>query len=158
MVAIGTVVLSFAMGVEDSSVSDVRQTARSTRTSSITLPGSRAAHSTSASTSRWTGSRAMMLLVVTGVGSLIHIYSTGYMAHEGGFYRFFAYLNLFMFFMLMLVLAANYLVMFVGWEGVGCASYLLIGFYFDEKSPAMPARRRSSSTASATSASRWRCS
>jgi NADH-quinone oxidoreductase subunit L len=76
---------------------------------------------------------AVMLLVVTGVGSLIHIYSIGYMAHEGGYYRFFAYLNLFMFFMLTLVLAANYLVLFVGWEGVGLCSYLLIGFYFDKK-------------------------
>src|ERR1051326_4144097 len=76
---------------------------------------------------------AIMLLVVTGVGSLIHIYSIGYMAHEGGYYRFFAYLNLFMFFMLTLVLAANYLVLFVGWEGVGLCSYLLIGFYFDKK-------------------------
>ena len=76
---------------------------------------------------------AVMLLVVTGVGSLIHVYSVGYMAHEGGYYRFFAYLNLFMFFMLTLVLAANYLVLFVGWEGVGLCSYLLIGFYFDKK-------------------------
>jgi len=76
---------------------------------------------------------AVMLLVVTGIGSLIHIYSIGYMAHEGGYYRFFAYMNLFMFFMLTLVLAANYLVMFVGWEGVGLCSYLLIGFYFDKK-------------------------
>src|SRR3974390_531090 len=80
----------------------------------------------------------VMLLVVTGIGSLIHIYSIGYMAHEngphyGGYYRFFAYLNLFMFFMLVLVLAANYLVMFVGWEGVGLCSYLLIGFYFTKK-------------------------
>jgi NADH-quinone oxidoreductase subunit L len=72
----------------------------------------------------------VMLLVVTGVGFLIHIYSAGYMAHEGGYYRFFAYLNLFMFFMLVLILANNYLLMFVGWEGVGLASYLLIGFYF----------------------------
>jgi NADH-quinone oxidoreductase subunit L len=72
----------------------------------------------------------VMLLVVTGVGFLIHIYSVGYMAHEGGYYRFFSYLNLFMFFMLTLVLANNYLLMFVGWEGVGLASYLLIGFYF----------------------------
>src|SRR5512146_1830908 len=72
----------------------------------------------------------VMLLVVTGVGFLIHIYSVGYMAHEGGYYRFFSYLNLFMFFMLTLVLADNYLLMFVGWEGVGLASYLLIGFYF----------------------------
>ncbi len=72
-------------------------------------------------------------MVVTGIGSLIHIYSIGYMAHEGGYYRFFAYLNLFMFFMLVLVLAANYLLLFVGWEGVGLCSYLLIGFYFDKK-------------------------
>jgi NADH-quinone oxidoreductase subunit L len=77
---------------------------------------------------------AVMLLVVTGIGSLIHIYAAGYMAHEGGYYRFFAYLNLFMFFMLTLVLAANYLVLFVGWEGVGLCSYLLIGFYFLKKS------------------------
>src|SRR5260370_27189361 len=76
---------------------------------------------------------AVMLLVVTGVGSLIHIYSVGYMAHEEGYYRFFAYLNLFMFFMLTLVLGANYLMLFVGWEGVGLCSYLLIGFYFLKK-------------------------
>jgi NADH-quinone oxidoreductase subunit L len=81
---------------------------------------------------------AIILLIVTGVGSLIHIYSIGYMAHEhgpnyGGYYRFFAYLNLFMFFMLTLVLASNYLVLFVGWEGVGLCSYLLIGFYFDKQ-------------------------
>jgi NADH-quinone oxidoreductase subunit L len=77
---------------------------------------------------------AVMLLVVTGVGSLIHIYAIGYMAHDEGYYRFFAYLNLFMFFMLTLVLAANYLVLFVGWEGVGLCSYLLIGFWFHKKS------------------------
>ena len=76
----------------------------------------------------------VMLMVVTGVGWLIHIYATGYMAHEGGYYRFFSYLNLFMFFMLILVLAANYVLLFVGWEGVGLASYLLIGFYFLKKS------------------------
>ncbi len=76
----------------------------------------------------------VMVLVVTGVGFLIHIYSTGYMAHEGGYYRFFSYLNLFMFFMLILVLGANYVLLFVGWEGVGLASYLLIGFYFLRKS------------------------
>src|SRR5882762_3931755 len=76
----------------------------------------------------------VMVLVVTGVGFLIHIYSTGYMSHEGGYYRFFAYLNLFMFFMLILVLAANYVLLFVGWEGVGLSSYLLIGFYFLTKS------------------------
>jgi NADH-quinone oxidoreductase subunit L len=78
----------------------------------------------------------VMLLVVTGVGWLIHIYSMGYMAHEGGYYRFFSYLNLFMFFMLILVLAANYVLLFVGWEGVGLSSYLLIGFYFLRKSAA----------------------
>jgi NADH-quinone oxidoreductase subunit L len=81
---------------------------------------------------------AIMLMIVTGIGSLIHIYSIGYMAHEhgpnfGGYYRFFAYLNLFMFFMLTLVLASNYLLLFVGWEGVGLCSYLLIGFYFDKQ-------------------------
>jgi NADH-quinone oxidoreductase subunit L len=78
----------------------------------------------------------VMVLVVTGVGFLIHIYSVGYMGHEGGYYRFFSYLNLFMFFMLTLVLANNYLLMFVGWEGVGLASYLLIGFYFHKDSAA----------------------
>jgi NADH-quinone oxidoreductase subunit L len=76
----------------------------------------------------------VMVLVVTGVGWLIHIYATGYMAHEGGYCRFFSYLNLFMFFMLILVLAANYVLLFVGWEGVGLSSYLLIGFYFLKKS------------------------
>jgi NADH-quinone oxidoreductase subunit L len=76
----------------------------------------------------------VMVLVVTGVGWLIHIYATGYMAHEGGYYRFFSYLNLFMFFMLILVLAANYVLLFVGWEGVGLCSYLLVGFYFLRKS------------------------
>ncbi|HXQ27150.1 MAG TPA: NADH-quinone oxidoreductase subunit L [Candidatus Acidoferrales bacterium] len=78
----------------------------------------------------------VMLLTVTFVGMLIHIYSTGYMAHEGGYYRFFSYLNLFMFFMLTLVMAANLIVMFVGWEGVGLCSYLLIGFWFLKKSAA----------------------
>jgi NADH-quinone oxidoreductase subunit L len=77
---------------------------------------------------------AVMILIVTGVGFLIHVYSTGYMAHEGGYYRFFGYLNLFMFSMLMLVLANNLLLLFVGWEGVGTCSYLLIGFYFHRKS------------------------
>ena len=78
----------------------------------------------------------IMLGVVTGVGFLIHIYSVGYMAHEEGYWRFFAYLNLFMFFMLVLVLAESFLLMFVGWEGVGLASYLLIGFYFQKDSAA----------------------
>jgi len=77
---------------------------------------------------------AIWLLFVTGVGMLIHIYSIGYMGHEGGYYRFFGYLNLFMFSMLMLILGNNYALMFVGWEGVGLCSYLLIGFYFHRKS------------------------
>src|SRR2546426_3012628 len=77
---------------------------------------------------------SIWLLFVTGVGMLIHIYSIGYMGHEGGYYRFFGYLNLFMFSMLILVLGNNYAVLFVGWEGVGLCSYLLIGFYFHRKS------------------------
>ena len=77
---------------------------------------------------------SIWLLFVTGVGMLIHIYSIGYMGHEGGYYRFFGYLNLFMFSMLTLVLANNYALMFVGWKGVGLCSYLLIGFYFHRKS------------------------
>jgi NADH-quinone oxidoreductase subunit L len=79
---------------------------------------------------------SVMILVVTGVGFLIHVYSIGYMAHDGGYYRFFGYMNLFVFFMLMLVLANNYILLFVGWEGVGLCSYLLIGFYFHKKSAA----------------------
>lgn len=72
---------------------------------------------------------AMMLLIITGVGSLIHIYSIGYMSHDEGFGKFFAFLNLFIFFMLMLVLGSNFVVLFIGWEGVGLCSYLLIGFW-----------------------------
>ncbi|HEX6505497.1 MAG TPA: NADH-quinone oxidoreductase subunit L [Terriglobales bacterium] len=83
----------------------------------------------------------IMLLVVTGVGFLIHIYSVGYMWEEGGFYRFFCYLNVFMFFMLTLVLAHSYLVMFIGWEGVGLASYLLIGFWFTKDSAASAGKK-----------------
>src|ERR1700691_1186084 len=76
----------------------------------------------------------VMILVVTGVGFLIRVYSTGYVAHEGGYYRFFGYLNLFMFLMLTLITANHLLLLFVGWEGVGLCSYLLIGFYFLRKS------------------------
>ena len=83
----------------------------------------------------------VMLLVVTGVGFLIHVYSVGYMWEEGGYYRFFSYLNLFMFFMLTLVLSGNYLQMFIGWEGVGLASYLLIGFYFVRDSAASAGKK-----------------
>src|SRR6202140_3786358 len=84
---------------------------------------------------------SIWLLFVTGVGMLIHIYSTGYMAHEGGYYRFFGYLNLFMFSMLTLVLGNNYVLMFVGWEGVGLCSYLLIGFYFHRHSASTAANK-----------------
>src|SRR6202035_413593 len=83
----------------------------------------------------------VMLLVVTGVGFLIHIYSVGYMWDDPSYYRFFTYLNLFMFFMLTLVLADNYLVMFIGWEGVGLASYLLIGFWFTKDSAASAGKK-----------------
>ena len=83
----------------------------------------------------------VMLLVVTGVGFLIHIYSVGYMWDDPGYYRFVSYLNLFMFFMLTLVLANNYLLMFIGWEGVGLASYLLIGFWFTKDSAASAGKK-----------------
>jgi NADH-quinone oxidoreductase subunit L len=79
---------------------------------------------------------SVMVLVVTGVGFLIHVYSVGYMSHERAFARYFVYLNLFMFAMLVLVLANNYLLMFVGWEGVGLCSYLLIGFWYEKQSAA----------------------
>ena len=77
---------------------------------------------------------ALFLLIVTGVGFLIHVYSIGYMYEEDAYYRFFSYLNLFVFFMLILVLADNFILMFVGWEGVGLCSYLLIGYYFEKQS------------------------
>ena len=83
----------------------------------------------------------VMLLVVTGVGFLIHVYSVGYMSDDPSYYRFFTYLNLFMFFMLTLILANNYLMMFVGWEGVGLASYLLIGFWFTKDSAASAGKK-----------------
>jgi NADH-quinone oxidoreductase subunit L len=83
----------------------------------------------------------VMLLVVAGVGFLIHIYSVGYMAHEEGYARYFSFLNLFLFFMTVLVLAGNVLLMFVGWEGVGLASYLLIGFWFQKQSAAAAGKK-----------------
>jgi NADH-quinone oxidoreductase subunit L len=83
----------------------------------------------------------LMTLVITGVGFLIHVFSTGYMATDAGYARYFAYLNLFVAMMLVLVLGANYAVMFVGWEGVGLASYLLIGFWFSERANAEAGRK-----------------
>ena len=84
---------------------------------------------------------AIMILVVTGIGFLIHIYSIGYMSGDAGFYRFFSYMNLFMFMMLTLVLSNNFLMMFVGWEGVGLCSYLLIGYYIEKKSAGDAAKK-----------------
>ena len=84
---------------------------------------------------------SVMILIVTGIGFLIHVYAVGYMNHEGGYYRFFGYMNLFVFFMLTLVLANNYVLLFAGWEGVGLASYLLIGFYFSKKSAGDAAKK-----------------
>ena len=84
---------------------------------------------------------ALMLLIVTGIGFLIHVYSTGYMSHDSGFAKFFSYLNLFIFFMLLLVLGSNYVIMFIGWEGVGLCSYLLIGFWFTNASYASAAKK-----------------
>ena len=83
----------------------------------------------------------LMLLIVTGIGFLIHVYSTGYMHHDAGFSKFFSYLNLFIFFMLLLVLGSNYVIMFIGWEGVGLCSYLLIGFWFTNVSYASAAKK-----------------
>lgn len=83
----------------------------------------------------------MMLLIITGVGTLIHVYSMGYMAHDAGFGKFFAFLNLFVFFMLILVLGANFTVLFIGWEGVGLCSYLLIGFWNQKNSYGDAARK-----------------
>jgi len=84
---------------------------------------------------------AVMLMVVTGVGLLIHVYSIGYMQGEDGMTRFFVYMNLFMVSMLLLVMGNNFLVLFIGWEGVGLCSYLLIGYYFDKVSAAKAATK-----------------
>lgn len=84
---------------------------------------------------------SVMLLIITGVGFLIHIYSIGYMHNDEGFGKFFSYLNLFIFFMMLLVLGSNYIVMFIGWEGVGLCSYLLIGFWYTNKSYASAAKK-----------------
>ncbi|MEJ5961203.1 NADH-quinone oxidoreductase subunit L [Pedobacter immunditicola] len=84
---------------------------------------------------------SMMLLIITGVGFLIHIYSIGYMHSDAGFGKFFSYLNLFIFFMLLLVLGSNYLIMFIGWEGVGLCSYLLIGFWYTNSSYSSAAKK-----------------
>ena len=83
----------------------------------------------------------MMMMIITGIGTLIHIYSIGYMHEDEGFYKFFAYLNLFIFSMLLLVMGSNFIVMFFGWEGVGLCSYLLIGFWYQNKEYGKAARK-----------------
>ena len=84
---------------------------------------------------------SIMLLIITGIGFLIHLYSTSYMHDDEGFGKFFSYLNLFVFFMLLLVLGSNYIVMFIGWEGVGLCSYLLIGFWYTNSAYASAAKK-----------------
>ncbi|MDO8485121.1 MAG: proton-conducting transporter membrane subunit, partial [Candidatus Limnocylindrales bacterium] len=84
---------------------------------------------------------ACLLIVVTTIGLLVHVYSIGYMSHDPGYWRFFAYLNLFMFSMLLLVLADSFLVVFVAWELVGLCSYLLIGFWYRKRSAALAAKK-----------------
>src|SRR5438045_1372788 len=84
---------------------------------------------------------SVMVLIITGVGLLIHIFATGYMRGDRGYYRFFAYMNLFMFSMLVLVLGSNFAMLFVGWEGVGLCSYLLIGYYFDREEAANASKK-----------------
>ena len=83
----------------------------------------------------------MMVMIITGIGSLIHLYSIGYMHDDDGFYKFFSYLNLFIFMMLLLVMGSNYLILFIGWEGVGLCSYLLIGFWYKNKEYGAAARK-----------------
>ncbi len=83
----------------------------------------------------------MMVMIITGIGSLIHLYSIGYMSHDKGFYKFFTYLNLFIFSMLLLVMGSNYLILFIGWEGVGLCSYLLIGFWYENQEYGKAARK-----------------
>ncbi len=83
----------------------------------------------------------MMVMIITGIGSLIHLYSIGYMSHDQGFYKFFTYLNLFIFSMLLLVMGSNYLILFIGWEGVGLCSYLLIGFWYTNEEYGKAARK-----------------
>jgi NADH-quinone oxidoreductase subunit L len=100
---------------------------------------------------------SLMTLIITGVGFLIHVFAAGYMHGDKGFSRFFAYLNFFVAMMLILVLGDSYPVVFVGWEGVGVASYLLIGFWYTEFANSDAARKHSWSIGSAMRFSCWRC-
>ncbi|HEY9005296.1 NADH-quinone oxidoreductase subunit L [Ohtaekwangia sp.] len=128
-IACGSVLLSFIVSI--ALFSTLLGASEAERSISVTLFNWIAAGKFSASISFLVDPlSSLFLLIITGVGFLIHVYSIGYMHHDEGFNRFFSYLNLFVFFMLLLVMGANYLVMFVGWEGVGLCSYLLIGFWF----------------------------
>ena len=133
--------ISFVIGV-----SAVREPARpadvpSARSTYRCTPGSRAVAGTSTSGCLIDQLSILFVLLITGVGGLIHVYSIGYMAHDERRRKFFAFLNLFVAAMLLLVLADNYLVLFVGWEGVGLASYLLIGFWQHKPSAATAAKK-----------------
>ena len=132
-VALGSTGLSFLAVARSSCASSSRSARRRFPGCNPTSPGFDAGNFRADYALQVDQLTLVMLLVVTGVGWLIHLYSTGYMADDAGYRRFFAYLNLFMFFMLTLVLAANYLLLFVGWEGVGLCSYLLVGFWFLKK-------------------------
>ena len=147
---VGSVVMLFAL-------LDLPDEAR--RKCTRSSPGCRPVRSRSTSASQADPLSVTWILLVTGVGSLIHLYAIGYMHGDPLFSRFFAYLNLFAASMLILVLGDNFLLTFLGWEGVGLCSYLLISFWFERNSARRSrARRRSSPTASATSASCSRCS
>ena len=100
----------------------------------------------------------VMMMVVSGVGFLIHVFSVGYMKDDPGYPRYFTYLNLFVFFMLVLVAGASFPVMFVGWEGVGLCSYLLIGFWFKDREKADAGKKAFIVNHIGTSGSWWRCS
>src|SRR5688572_27865535 len=128
-IACGAVLMSFVLSV--AVFIDLLQSPANTRSITVNLIGWITTSGFSANIAFLIDPlSSIMLLVITGVGFLIHVYSIGYMHDDSGFSRFFSYLNLFIFFMLLLVMGANYLVMFIGWEGVGLCSYLLIGFWF----------------------------
>ena len=137
LLPIGSFVLSLVMFLELLG----RGRTRSGRSASTSSPGSRPAASRSSMDLLYDPLTALFLLLITGVGSLIHVYSIGYMEHDERRRRFFGYLNLFVAAMLMLVLSANYLGLFLGWEGVGLASYLLIGFWQHKPSAAAAAKK-----------------
>ena len=150
VIACGTVLVSFIVAA--GAVSELVALEQEERSHTVTVfewIDAGAAHTSSGELTRFSVDwgflldplSAVMVLIVTGIGFLIHVYSTGYMAQEDGYYRYFAYLNLFMFSMLMLILGNNYLLLFVGWEGVGLCSYLLIGYFIKKKSAGDAAKK-----------------